>query len=973
VNDAATTTPRGPHGSEAAARAEIDAALVAAGWVVQDFATMNLGAGQGIAVREFPLAAGHGFADYLLYVEGRAAGVIEAKRPGVTLTGVELQAEKYAAGVPVALPARVRPLPFLYQSTGVETRFTNRLDPEPRSRRVFHFHRPETLAAWLDAEPVALPVVNGQPDPRSQRPASLRMRLDTLPTLDEKGLWPPQARAIRNLEKSLRDSRPRALIQMTMGSGKTFTAVSEIYRLIKFADAARVLFVVDRGNLGTQAYEEFQQYTTPDDGRKFTELYNVQHLTTNRLDPVARVVITTIQRLYSMLKGEPSLDPALEQGSQFAIGGGLVAEPVPVAYCPALPIEAFDVVFIDECHRSIYSLWRQVVEYFDAFLVGLTATPSKQTFGFFEQNLVMEYGHAQAVADGVNVDYDVYKIRTRITESGSTVEAGPDEIIGRRDRLTRAVRWETLDEDLSYDAEALDRQVVAKDQIRTVIRAFKEKLFAEIFPGRRYVPKTLIFAKDDSHADDIVQIVREEFGKGNDFCQKITYRSGTARIVDPETGEIRYESTNVTPERLLQQFRTGFDPRIVVTVDMIATGTDVKPLEIVMFMRAVKSRNFFEQMKGRGARVIDRTDLLSVTPDAGGKDRFVLIDCVGVCEQDLSDSAPLERARTVSFEKLLDAVGAGSTALDVLSSLAGRLARLDCRLGAPEKAELARLAGGRSLADLAGGIVEALDPDRQIEEARHASGLASHAAPAEAELRAAATRLLAEAVRPLAHSPALRSRLADAKRSAEQILDETSKDDVTDARFAPEIREQVAQRTVRDFEAWIEANKAEITALQVLYSKPHRQRLRGEDVKTLADAIAAPPRRWSTDQLWHAYEALDRDRVRGASSERLLTDVVSLVEFALRHEGELVPYREKVIERFTTWMAQQRSAGRKFTDEQVRWLEAIRDHFAANLEIDVGDFEYAPFNAMGGAGRAVRLFGGELAPILDELNEVLAA
>ena len=958
---------------EAKARELIDAALAAAGWVVQDLSAMNLAAGPGVAVREFPLASGHGFADYLLYAGGEAVGVIEAKKVGATLTGVEIQTEKYSAGLPAHLPAPVRPLPFLYQSTGVETRFTNRLDPAPRSRRVFHFHRPETLAGWLAAEPVFLPLREGRPDPLSERPASLRLRLRTLPTLDEKGLWAPQARAIRNLEKSLRDDRSRALIQMTTGSGKTFTAISEIYRLIKFADAKRVLFLVDRSNLGTQAYREFQQYTTPDDGRKFTELYNVQHLTTNRLDPVARVAITTIQRLYSMLRGEPALDPALEQGSQFGLGGGLVAEPVPVAYSPALPIESFDVVFVDECHRSIYSLWRQVIEYFDAFLVGLTATPSKQTFGFFEQNLVMEYGHAQAVADRVNVDYDVYKIRTRITESGSTVEAGPGEIIGKRDRLTRAVRWETLDEDLDYDADALDRQVVAKDQIRTVIRTFRERLFTEIFPGRRYVPKTLVFAKDDSHADDIVQIVREEFGKGNDFCQKITYRTGTARIVDPETGEVHYESTSVTPDRLLQQFRTSFDPRIVVTVDMIATGTDVKPLEIVMFMRAVRSRNFFEQMKGRGVRVIDPTDLLSVTPDAAGKDRFVLIDCVGVCEQDLSETAPLERARSVSFEKLLQAVAAGSLDPDVLSTLAGRLARMDCRLGAPEKAELAKLAGGRTLSDLAGGLVDALDPDRQMEEARRAAGLPAGAAPGEAELAAAAKTLLAAAAAPLAHSPALRNRLLDAKKSLEQILDETSRDEVTDARFAPEIREQVAQRTVRDFEAWIEANRAEITALQVLYSKPHHQRLRREDVKALADAIAAPPRRWTTDQLWHAYEALGRDRVRGASTERLLTDVVSLVRYALHQEGELVPYREKVLARFDAWMHQQRNFGRHFTEEQVKWLEAIRDHFAGNLEIDVGDFEYAPFNAMGGAGRAVRLFGGDLGPMLDELNEVLVA
>ncbi len=940
---------------EQAARERIDAALEAAGWRVQDFERLNLAAGRGVAVREFPLAPPHGFADYLLYVDGQAVGVVEAKKEGTTLTGVEPQTERYGAGLPEHLPAPIRPLPFLFQSTGVETRFTNGLDPEPRSRGIFHFHKPETLARWLEAEPVFLPVIGGRPDPRSERPATLRMRIQTLPELDPTGLWPAQARAVRNLELSLRHGRPRALIQMATGSGKTFTAVSSVYRLIKYADASRVLFLVDRDNLGRQAEKEFQHYTTPDDGRKFTELYNVQRLRSNRLDPVARVVITTIQRLYSMLQGDPELDPSLEQGSQFDTLGGLAHAPVPVAYTPALPIETFDVIFVDECHRSIYSLWRQVLEYFDAFLVGLTATPSKQTFGFFRQNLVMEYAHAQAVADGVNVDFDVYRIRTRITESGSTVEAGPAEVVGRRDRATRAVRWETLDDDLVYDANALDRQVVAVDQIRTVVRAFRDRLFTEIFPGRKHVPKTLIFAKDDSHADDIVQVMREEFGRGNDFCQKLTYRTS-----DPET--------------VLGDFRTRYFPRIAVTVDMIATGTDVRPLEIVMFLRAVKSRNFFEQMKGRGVRVIDATDLQSVTPDADGKERFVLVDCVGVCERDLADSLPLEKRRGISFEKLLNAVAGGSTDPEILSSLAGRLARIDRRLGAPDRRELADLAGGRALGQIAGELVQALDPDRQAEEGRRLASLPEGAEPSAEQVAAAGAALLRAAAAPLATNPELRSRLLDVQRSLEQTLDTVSQDAVTDARFAPEIKERMAERLVRDFEEFLAKHKDEITALQVLYSRPYRRRLTHADVKTLADAVAAPPRRWTPDLLWRAYEALRRDRVRGASAERLMTDLVSLVRFALQHEDQLVPYGDRVRERFAGWLLQQENQGRRFSDEQRQWLEAIRDHVAANAEVAIDDLGYAPFAQMGGVGKAVRVFGGDgLVRLLEELNEVLAA
>lgn len=481
---------------EAKAREVIDDLLDAAGWVVQDADAVNLSARRGVAVREYPLNPGHGTADYLLYVDGQAVGVIEAKPEGTTLTGIEVQSEKYGAGLPKHIPAPVRPLPFLYISTGVETTLANQLDPNPRSRRTFAFHRPEVLAEWIDPT-VVVPITDGTRAAEKHAPYSarttLRRRLQSLPPLDATGLWPAQVTAVENLESSLANDRPRALIQMATGSGKTFMAITSIYRLIKFSGATRVLFLVDRANLGRQALKEFQQYTTPDDGRKFTELYNVQLMTSNRIDPVARVCITTIQRLYSMLRGEEEMEPELEEGSQYDSMSDLVRTPVPVTYNPNVPIETFDFIFTDECHRSIYNLWRQVLDYFDAYIIGLTATPSKQTLGFFDQNLVMEYSHEKAVVDGVNVDFDVYKIRTKITESGSTIEAG--YWIDKRDRETRQVRWERLDEDLSYDPDALDRHVVAKDQIRTIVRTFRDKVLTEIYPERSEIPKTLCRAE----------------------------------------------------------------------------------------------------------------------------------------------------------------------------------------------------------------------------------------------------------------------------------------------------------------------------------------------------------------------------------------------------------------------------------------------------------------------------------------------
>jgi type I restriction enzyme, R subunit len=651
---------------EQEARAEIDRLLTAAGWSVQARDQADLTAAQGIAICEYPLKKGHGFADYLLYVDGAAVGVIEAKKAGSPLTAVEIQTKKYSQGLPDHLPAPRRPLPFCYESTGVETHFTNLLEPDARSRRVFAFHKPETLGDWLRAD--------------LKCPGStVRGKLRILPPLADQNLWPAQRRAILRLEQSLAENRPRALIQMATGSGKTFTACNFVYRLIKFAGARRVLFLVDRRTLGRQTLNEFQQFVTPDDGRKFTELYNAQLLSGNHIDLVSKVCITTIQRLYSMLVGR-DVDEEQEERSA-ATWADLTRLPEPVTYNPALLIETFDFIVTDECHRSIYNLWRQVLEYFDAFLIGLTATPSKQTLGFFNRNLVMDYSHTQAVEDQVNVDYDIYEIRTRITESGSRVEAG--YYVDKRDRLTRARRAELLDRDFSYAPGQLDRDVVSTDQIRTVIRTFKEKLFTEIFPGRTHVPKTLIFAKDDTHADDVVQIVREEFGKGNDFCQKVTYRTGARRgrrkIKTEDGAEVEqdfWEQVGEKPESVIQSFRNSYDPRIAVTVDMIATGTDIRPLEIVMFLRDVRSPNSFEQMKGRGVRVIKQDDLQAVTPDATAKTHFVIVDAVGVCDHALIEAPPLDRNRNIGFEKLIEAVGFGSTDPEILGTLASRLTRL---------------------------------------------------------------------------------------------------------------------------------------------------------------------------------------------------------------------------------------------------------------------------------------------------------
>ena len=483
---------------EQVARDRIDDRLRAAGWHVQDRNAIDFTKGLGIAVREYPTDVGP--ADYVLFVDRQAVGVVEAKPDdwGDRLTTVEEQSEGYA-NAKLKWVSNAEPLPFVYESTGQITRFTNGRDPNPRSREIFTFHRPETFKDWALAR------------------QSLRSGIASLPPLNPVGLRECQINAITELEKSLKADKPRALVQMATGSGKTFAAITQVYRLLKHADALRVLFLVDTRNLGEQAEQEFMAFIPNDDNRKFTELYNVQRLTSPSIAGDVQVVISTIQRMYATLKGEE-----LPEGAEEEHPGERQErrrEPLPVVYNAALPPEYFDVLIIDECHRSIYNLWRQVVEYFDAFLIGLTATPDNRTYGFFQKNVVSEYTHEQAVADKVNVGSEIYLIDTQITQSGETIKA--QQLVEKRERQTRARRWEVQDEPTSYTVAQLDRSVVNPDQIRTVIRAFRDN-WPSIFPGRGELPKTLIFAKTDSHADDIIQTVRQEFGQGNDFCRKIT-------------------------------------------------------------------------------------------------------------------------------------------------------------------------------------------------------------------------------------------------------------------------------------------------------------------------------------------------------------------------------------------------------------------------------------------------------------------
>ena len=913
---------------EEIARQNIDRMLTEAGWTVQSMRELNPGAALGVAVREYPTDTGE--ADYALFVDRKPVGVIEAKKEGVPLTKVEEQSTRYATGE-LKYTINKGPLPFVYESTGVETHFTDYRDPAPRAREVFSFLQPAMFQEWLT------------------QPSTLRKRLQQFPKLDTTGLRKCQERAIVNLEESFSVGRPKALIQMATGSGKTYTAITSVYRLLKFAKAKRVLFLVDTKNLGEQAEQEFQAFTPNDDKRKFTELYGVQRLSSNFIDKSSQVCISTIQRMYSILKGE-ELDESAEQASLFEIQWQN-QNPKDVRYNKQYPIEFFDVIIVDECHRSIYNLWRQVLEYFDGFLIGLTATPDSRTFAFFNENVVSEYTHEDAVADGVNVPYDVYTIETQITKKGAKIKA--KEFVDFRSRQTRKKRWAQLDAEVEYAPVELDKSVVNLSQIRQIIRTFRDKLKTEIFPNRKEVPKTLIFAKTDNHADDIIKIVREEFGEGNEFCRKVTYR------------------IEEDPKSVLQAFRTAYYPRIAVTVDMIATGTDVKPLEVLLFMRDVKSRNYFEQMKGRGTRTLSADDLRKVTQSAiGAKTHFVIVDAVGVCKSCKTDSRPLERKPAVPLKSLMLNVVMGNRDESTLTSLANRLARLNAQLTDNEKQKFTEHAG-KPITDCIHDLFDAFNPDKNIERAQKKFGLMQEMYPSKEQIKQIREEMTFDASK-VFENPKLREFIENARINHEQIIDTVNLDKVEFSGFDGQAKDK-AGKIVQDFKVYIQENRDTITALRIFYAQPYRRReLTYAMISELCDSIRQNRPNLSPFHVWAAYERLEK--VTGNRPENELVALVSLVRRVLDIDSVLTPYDATVNRNFQTWvMGRHKGNAPKYTEEQMQWLRMIKDHIATSMHMTRTDFDFNPFAELGGLGKAWQVFGEGLDKLLEEMNEDLAA
>ena len=913
---------------EEKARLVIDQKLIQSGWVIQDMKHLNLFSATGVAVREFPTSTGE--VDYALFVDGIPVGIVEAKRTesGEKITTVEDQSARYAESKFKWIKGDTA-IRFAYEATDKLTRFTDYHDLKYCSRTVFSFHRPETLRALLSA------------------PDTVRNNMKRFPPFDATGFRDCQSRAITRLEESFADNRPRALMQMATGAGKTYIAVTAAYRLLKFGKLNRILFLVDTKNLGKQAEDAFRKYTPDDDPRAFPDIYGMYRLKSSKMPQHTQIYISTIQRMYSILKGE-ELDEAAEHTpfSEYVTADSKA--PKEVVYNEKYPPEFFDCIIVDECHRSIYNVWSQVLEYFDAFIIGLTATPDKRTFAFFHENVVSEYSREQAIIDGVNVGEDIFLIETEVGQHGGYIVK---QQIEYRNRLSREKRWKQMDEDISYVPSRLDRDIVNPSQIRTVVRAFRENLYTTLFPRRSEVPKTLIFAKSDSHADDIIQIVREEFGEGNEFCKKITYSAEN-------------------PDALLSAFRIGYYPRIAVTVDMIATGTDVKPIECLIFMRDVRSKNYFEQMKGRGTRTLSKAELQDVSPSATeNKDHFVIVDAVGVTRSKKSDTRALERKPSVSLKELMMNVALGARDEDTLTSLASRVVRLNAKMTPSERKEFQKIVG-TSAGQTAQALLDAFDPDVIAAHAGIQLPEDSEPTPEQQAMLDTAQRELAAAAAAPFHRPEVRDYIENVRRNHEQIIDNVNLDTVLFAGYDVS-QEETAGRVIETFREFIRENRDEITALRIIYDQRYKDRpMAIAKLKALYEKLTA--RNITVDRLWDCYAIKQPDKVKRGTVVQL-ADLVSLIRFEMGAADTLVPFAERVSYNFQQWSFRRNAGAVHFTDEQMEWLRLIKDHIAASLSVVPEDLDLSPFDRKGGLGRFYEVFGEDYEKILMELNVELVA
>lgn len=859
---------------EEKARQKIDQWFTDAGWEVinrDEYEPTST----AVAIRE-GLLKDNLEADYFLFISGKAVGVLEAKREETDAFSsiVCEQAALYAKSVPNIYQTYQRPLPFIFTSNGKELYFCDFREQDQCFKQIMTIPTPHELVKKL----------------------GINDYFAGLPTLRKKGLRDCQYEAITELEKSFRSGQKRALMVLATGAGKTYTACLAAYRMLSYTPMRRVLFLVDRNNLGKQAEGEFGTFRLTENGEAFNTIFTVNRLRSSFIPSDSNVIISTIQRLFSFLKGDAIEDNDDDDENE-------PAEEVTLPPNPNLPHDYFDMIIIDECHRSIYGNWRKVLEYFDtARLVGLTATPIPETMAFFNNNRIVNYTLEKSIVDGVNVDCRVYRIKTQVTETGGAILEG--EKFKEETRYTGEVKTVSSKETKTYTNKELNRSIINPAQIKLILSTYRDVVYTELFndpqrePNMDYLPKTSIFALNEAHATNIVQIAKEVFGRTDDrFVQKITYSAGDSN-------------------ELIRQFRNDKDFRIAVTCTLVATGTDVKPLEVVMFMRDVESLPLYIQMKGRGVRTIGDEQLRNVTPNAFSKDCFYLVDAVGVTEHEKTIPTTMDEptTKTITLKELLERISHGYIPDEYLKRLAATLARIYNKADDSQRAEFARLSYD-DMKELSARIYDALEkgilpPFISTNESNNErKGLVS----------------------PLAnHADARKYLLILAAGFVNTLM--PGEDTLISKGFSIED----AKNTTEAFEEFCKDNADEIEALRIIYNN-EGEPITYSMLKDLEHKLKMANNHFAPKQIWNSYAVLSPGKVKRSTTKEesdALTNIIQLVRFAFRQIERLDSVVTTSKQYFNLWLGQNQ---REITDKQREVISRIVDYIASNGACTVRD------------------------------------
>lgn len=854
---------------EEIARQKIDLILQDAGWYVcdrKDFSTEH----NAIALRE-ALMKGGKEADYLLFIDGKAVGVLEAKREEDKLgANVSLQAESYCRKPMGWYSVYEKPLPLVYISNGYKILFKNLRNKDEDYTEIKTFHSPKKIVDIL----------------------GITSEYAGLATLNKSNLRDCQYEAISNLEKSFINGSRKALIVLATGAGKTYTACMFSYRFLAYTKAKRILFLVDRRNLGIQAKSEYTSFITPD-GAKFSDLYIIQNLVDNKLQQNANIVITTIQKLYSVLTGREvddnddieSIDSDDFDNTAIDLGNDLY-----------LAKDFFDYIIIDECHRSIYGRWKAVLDYFSATrFIGLTATPIPDTVAFFNKNIVINYTLEKSIIDGINVNQKTYTISTRITEEGTVIKGGENILV--HENYSKKKYNTKSRNDKNYNSKQINRDVFERTQIQLILRTFKDKVYTELYPSRNaefnFLPKTLIFAENDKHADIIVEEVKNIFsGQHEDFVKKITYSAGDS-------------------DNLIRQYRTDKNFRIAVTVNLIATGTDIKPLEIIIFMRDVTSETFFIQMKGRGVRSISAEKLKNVTPNADSKDFYYLIDAAGVMNSEKKINAVYENGNLIlSLEKLLEEMSYGKLPDDYIAALGFKIARINNKADDEEKEEFALIAGC-SMNELAEQLLTALKDD----------SLPPYNDINEPNIERK------ELIKPLSSNPKARHCLLKISRGY-IVYGNTNEDSLLYAGF----RKEEAEESINSFEKYITENKDKIEALSLIYNGVVEE-LTYNMLIDLTRILIKASEKYTIDNLWQSYKVMQPKNVHKLTRKEevnIVTNIINLIRFAYKHSDFLRPISSNSQKYFELWLGHIKKNYGELNNEQSELARIISESIILN-------------------------------------------